>query len=139
MSITPPPETARQDELPPAARRIPPDVLAALTPAQRERLILAVTPHPGTHRFDLRASIPLLGRRYYITLLAGPERRSQDRLAREGQLDPGRVALIYAALAAAVMAPLLVVLIASAAVSRLAGIDGIEPPLLALQEMLHRQ
>lgn len=126
------------EELPPAARRIPSDILAALTPAQRDRLIDAITLRPGTHRIDLRTSVPLLGKRYYITLLAGPERRSLERLEKEGQLDARKAVLVYAAIASALLAPLFVVALASAALSKLTGADGIEPPLLALQEWLHR-
>ena len=44
------------------------------------------------HPVDLRLSIPLLWRRFYFVLLAGPERRSPERRRDEGVNRPFRVA-----------------------------------------------
>ena len=49
----------------------------------------------GAHRVDLRASVPLPGGRWYVTILAGPERRSADRLREEGQTHWLRRATVY--------------------------------------------
>ena len=40
------------------------------------------------HPLDIRITIPLFVRRYYITIVAGPERRSAERLARERKKHP---------------------------------------------------
>lgn len=42
----------------------------------------------GEHPVNLRLSIPLIFRRFYMVLIAGPERRSRERLARERQRHP---------------------------------------------------
>jgi hypothetical protein len=49
----------------------------------------------GGHRIDLRASVPLPGGRWYVTILAGPERRSEERLREEGQTHWLRRATVY--------------------------------------------
>lgn len=49
----------------------------------------------GNHRIDLRVSIPLPTGRWYVTIVAGPERRSADRLRSEGQTHWLRQAVIY--------------------------------------------
>lgn len=40
------------------------------------------------HPVDIRISIPLFVRRYYVTIVAGPERRSPTRLATERKKHP---------------------------------------------------
>lgn len=77
-------------------RRLPAPVLAALTPQQLEAIADALIPDPPTHVIDYRVSVPFLGRRFYITLLAGRERRSLARLAREAQLHARHIAVFYA-------------------------------------------
>lgn len=81
--------------LDPAGLRIPTDILDALTEAQRQRLIEAITPRQTAHKFDFRTSLPFFGRRYYLTILAGPERRSLERLLSEGQLEQGKLLFVY--------------------------------------------
>lgn len=49
----------------------------------------------GGHAIDLRASLPLPGGSWYVTIVAGRERRSQDRLEREGQTHWFRQVAIY--------------------------------------------
>ncbi len=49
----------------------------------------------GNHRIDLRASIPLPTGRWYVTIVAGPERRSAERLRSEGQMHWLRQSAIY--------------------------------------------
>lgn len=49
----------------------------------------------GGHRIDLRASVPLPGGRWYVTILAGPERRGPERLKAEGQTHWLRRAAVY--------------------------------------------
>lgn len=122
----------------PALRRLSPELLDSFTPAQRAAVIAALVPPPGSHSIDLRTSIPLFGGRYYLTVLAGRERRSLDRLAREGQLDLKRVVCAYAALSALVAAPIVMLLVVSLAFTTLAGLDALDPPILALHELMHR-
>ncbi|MGL4396295.1 MAG: hypothetical protein ACRCS9_07145 [Hyphomicrobium sp.] len=42
-------------------------------------------------------SIPVFGRRYYLTVFFGRERRSLTRLLEEGQIDLSRISATYAA------------------------------------------
>ncbi len=42
----------------------------------------------GSHPVNIRFTIPLLFRDYYMTLLIGPERRSKERRAMERQKHP---------------------------------------------------
>ncbi len=49
----------------------------------------------GNHKIDLRVSIPVPGGRWYVTVVAGPERRSYDRLRSEGQMQWLRQSVIY--------------------------------------------
>lgn len=73
-------------------------MLAELTPQQLDAISDALTPDPPSHVIDYRVSIPFMGRRFYITLLAGRERRSLTRLAREAQLHARHIATFYAVL-----------------------------------------
>ena len=45
-------------------------------------------PWEGDHPINIRICIPLLSKRYYVTLIAGEERRSPDRLAAERARHP---------------------------------------------------
>lgn len=105
----------------PAAHRIPADILALLTEAQRQKLIEAVTPRQSPHRIDFRTSIPFFGRRYYLTILAGPERRSLERLLSEGQLAQGKPLLVYGLVACAALLLMIVVFAALLLASNLTG------------------
>jgi hypothetical protein len=58
--------------------RIPPDLRAALVEAARGR-------QWGSHPVDIRFSGPLLFRRFYLAVIAGPERRSPQRVAADRQ------------------------------------------------------
>lgn len=55
-------------------------------------------PRPGKHSLDFRVSLPVLGRRYYMVLLGGKERRSRARLAAEGQDAARRLWIGYSLL-----------------------------------------
>ena len=58
-------------------------------------------PWDGDHPINLRLSIPLPFKRYYVTLVAGEERRSPERRAEERQKHPirttGNLAVLLAA------------------------------------------
>ena len=45
-------------------------------------------PWESDHPINLRLSIPLLFKRYYVTIIAGEEHRGSDRLAAERQKHP---------------------------------------------------
>lgn len=42
----------------------------------------------GQHPINLRVTLPLPFRRWYVTLVAGPERRSSERLQQEREKHP---------------------------------------------------
>jgi hypothetical protein len=44
----------------------------------------------GTHRVNLRVSLPMLPRRWYFTILGGPERRTAARRQAERTRNPVR-------------------------------------------------
>jgi len=74
---------------------------ATFTPEQLAALDVAVArtrPHRATHKLDYRVSLPLLGRRYYVVLLAGKERRSLSRISGDGQNTTWRLSVAYAIL-----------------------------------------
>lgn len=67
------------------------------------------------HTIDARLSVPVFGRRFYLVILGGAEKRRPDRLSRERQRHPlltlgnvlflgGIVALIYALALVALLA-----------------------------------
>ena len=78
--------------------KLPPAVWDSLTTQQLDCISDALIPDPPRHAIDYRASIPFFGRRFYVTLLVGRERRSQERLAREAQLRARHVAIVYSVL-----------------------------------------
>lgn len=78
--------------------KLPPAVRDSLTTQQLDCISDALIPDPPRHAIDYRASIPFFGRRFYVTLLVGRERRSQERLAREAQLRARHVAIVYSVL-----------------------------------------
>ncbi len=59
-------------------KRLPRDVAATFTTEQLAALERAVA--PSRHAVDIRLSLPFLGRRRYVVLLAGRERRPRARL-----------------------------------------------------------
>lgn len=69
--------------------RIPRDVAASFTPAQLDAVKRAFGARsPGAHGLDLRFSLPLWRRSYYMVLLAGKERRSPERRVLQRLLRP---------------------------------------------------
>jgi hypothetical protein len=69
--------------------RIPKDVALSFSDAQLDAIKLAFGARTSlSHPVDIRFSIPLFVRRYYLVLLAGRERRPAERLAWERALRP---------------------------------------------------
>lgn len=73
--------------------RIPPEVVDSFTPAQRAALWNATKPISWRrHPVNIRLSFPIIGGRYFVTVVAGPERRSEERRVRERLMFPVRTA-----------------------------------------------
>jgi hypothetical protein len=69
--------------------RVPKDVAATFTGPQLDAIKRAFGARSrGAHVVDLRMSIPLGWRWFYVVLLAGPERRTVDRRALERLFRP---------------------------------------------------
>lgn len=68
------------------ATRIPEDIRAHLTRDEINRLAAAFAPAGGNHGIALKASFHWITGRYFLALLAGPERRSEQRLRAEGHV-----------------------------------------------------
>ena len=70
-------------------RRVPPEIMSSLSEEERHALQRAATPSAWRRcPINIRISIPSFGRGYYLTLVGGPERRSNDRIKRERQQHP---------------------------------------------------
>lgn len=73
--------------------RIPKDVAATFTDAQLDAVKRAFGARSwGAHSIDLRFSLPLPWRRFYVVFLIGKERRDPGRLRLERVLRPLNVA-----------------------------------------------
>jgi hypothetical protein len=76
--------------------KIPHPLQATFTPEQLAALAQASVPVNTAHVIDYRVSFPFFGKRFYVTLLAGRERRSLSRLAAEGQIRMAQITTLYA-------------------------------------------
>jgi len=69
--------------------RVPPHIAASFSPEQLAAMQKALEPRPWQrHPVDLRLSLPLFWRRFYLVLIAGEEKRSQERRSKERALTP---------------------------------------------------
>lgn len=75
--------------LPDLFSRLPPHILGSLTGEQR-RAIAAAADQPGwtDHRINIRLSVPFLPKRWYITIVGGPERRHKVRRYLDRRRNP---------------------------------------------------
>ena len=94
---TTPADTAQAPEL----ARLPPEFVRTLTPEQRALLCSAIPGRPWTrHPIDLRLSLPWPGRGVFVTLIAGREKRSEERRTADRARHPlhrlGNVAFLAA-------------------------------------------
>lgn len=84
--------------------RLPDDARGSFTEAQLAALRVAAQKCKwGNHTADIRLSVPLLLKRYYMVLICGQERRSKARRATESKRHPVRTLaniLFFAGLAA---------------------------------------
>lgn len=76
------PSASRDPILNRLLERMPPAIAHSFTEEQLAAFQAAMSP-PHRHKIDLRLSIPLLHKRFYLICLAGPERRSRSRRLRE--------------------------------------------------------
>lgn len=73
--------------------RLPPHILGGLTVEQRAAIAAASGDwKAAAHRVKLRLSLPLLPKRWYFTVLGGPERRTAARRSIERARNPVRTA-----------------------------------------------
>ena len=73
--------------------RLPPDILGSLSVEQRAAISVASGDWKnGLHRVNLWLTLPLLSKRWYITVLGGPERRTAARRKVERAQNPVRTA-----------------------------------------------
>jgi hypothetical protein len=73
--------------------RLPPEILGSLTVQQKNAIASAAgsTDWKG-HPVNIRLSLPFLPRRWYVTIVSGPERRARDRRRRDRTINPIRTA-----------------------------------------------
>jgi len=68
---------------------MPEEVVSSVgEPDIMNRRVPGSVPWESDHRINLRLSIPFLFKRYYVTIVAGEERRSPERRAAERQKHP---------------------------------------------------
>jgi hypothetical protein len=89
--------------------RIPRAAWQSFSIEQLELLSRASVPVRSKHLIDYRVSIPFFGKRFYLTVLFGRERRDYARLIAEGQLTFSRIYMAYYSLAMGIAAVVAVV------------------------------
>lgn len=73
--------------------RLPPEVVGSFSEEQRAALWSAAKPVSWRrHPINIRMTIPFVGGRYFITVVGGAEKRTDDRLKRERRSFPLRTA-----------------------------------------------
>lgn len=73
--------------------RLPPQILGGLSVEQRTAIAAAAGQWQAkSHRVNIRLTLPLLPKRWYFTLLGGPERRTVERRRSERARNPVRTA-----------------------------------------------
>lgn len=79
------------------ASRLPGPILAKLSAAERRQLGMALARQKwGRHPVNLRLSVPIMGRRFFLTVVGGVDRRDNRRRALETSLHPVRTRGNYA-------------------------------------------
>lgn len=90
--------------------RIPVDSGITFTDEQLEVVDLAFSNWNGVHPIDIRCSIPIW-RRFYISLVVGPEKRTEERLEENQEAHPlmifGNIVLIAVSITAVGLALML--------------------------------
>lgn len=83
--------------------RLPPEVRARLTPEMSTAIADAAAQGGAEHNVDIRLSLPLPFRRFYLAILAGEERRSPERRDADRRRNLIRAANILFVIAVAVL------------------------------------
>jgi hypothetical protein len=83
--------------------RLPPDIRARLTPEMRAAIAEAAAQGGTDHNVDIRLSLPLPFRRFYLAVLAGEERRSPERREADRRRNLIRAANILFVIAVGVL------------------------------------
>ncbi len=107
MVDTLPPPVTPALQLTPELKRflngLPTAMSRRLTPDELQAYAKALTPQRSPHWIDFRASVPIPGLGVYVALMVGRERRSPDRLRKEGQIGLAPNLIIAGVLSATVM------------------------------------
>lgn len=113
LEPTPPPQSTPakpfdpNPELTRFLARLPSEFAQRLTPEELTAYAAALSVQRSPHWLDLKASLPIPGFGVYVALMVGRERRSRDRLHREGQLALAPNLLVAGVLTATAFAGLL--------------------------------
>jgi hypothetical protein len=83
--------------------RLPPDIRARLSPEMSAAIAKAAADGGNDHSVDIRLSLPLPFRPFYLAVLAGPERRSAERRSSDRRRHLIRAANILFLIAVAVL------------------------------------
>jgi hypothetical protein len=105
----------KEISLDPYLRRLDPEVAASFSDAQREALKdMLGARGVAKHTVEVRRSIPLGRRRFYLVFLLGPEGRGMSRLYSQGAISGRFTLLFYLGLGAIFLAPVLALLATTA-------------------------
>ena len=108
---------------------LPHDVQASMSPAQLAALSRVMQPQSDSRR--LRVSLPVFGRRYYLAVFLGRERRGLQRLRQEGQLSIPLISVVMFVLAGLALPSLIaIILLATYLLKSVLGIDLLDGPSL---------
>lgn len=73
--------------------RLPPEILGSLTARQKSAIASAAGAADWKgHPVNIRLSLPFLPRRWYVTIVGGPERRARERRRSDRAVNPIRTA-----------------------------------------------
>lgn len=108
---------------------VPPQIRTTFSSVQMAALAHATKPPRANHLIDFRVSVPFLGRRYYVTLLFGKERRSRQRLDAERQLSLRNATITYFVASLLIVSAVLVCAMVFAYVMKsIVGLDLVKAP-----------
>jgi hypothetical protein len=95
-------------------KRLSPEVAASFTPDQRDAIMIMFGAREvASHTIEVRRSIPLGRRRFYLVLLMGPERRHFVRLHSQGAVSRPFNIFLYLGAGALLLVPVLALLYGS--------------------------
>ncbi len=93
-------------------KRLNPEVAASFTPEQRDAIMIMFGAREiARHSVEIRRSIPVGRRRFYLVFLMGPERRHFMRLHSQDPVSRRFNILLYLGAGALLLAPVLALLL----------------------------